>query len=101
MLTNPFILTNRRVELYIDKNRSNASWGRYRGRCNTDKLDNKGRSVTDLGVEGFALDADVFLDIDEVVAGKFKGNDKSSFRVNSFLGTIGVWIEEEEIELLS
>ena len=95
-----FAFTNRRGELYLDKDKSNADWGGYRSRCDID-----------LGVEYDILIGDVFLDRDEdevdilVVTNtevcKIRKNDVFSLEVNSFLGTSDDWAEEAEIELFS
>ena len=59
-----FASTIRRVELYLDEDKSNTGWRWYWDRCNENKLEDEDRSIVDLGVERGRLIADMFLDED-------------------------------------
>ena len=87
ILTDSFTSTNRRVELYLDKDNSNSGWEWYGGRCDTDELEDRSRSATDLGAEGVRLVIDMFLEEDEFLINRLEDGSSFSSEENSFLET--------------
>ena len=85
MLTNSFISTDRRVEMYLEEDNSNTSWGGYRGRCNANRLEYGDRFTTDLGVDEGRFIIYIFLDEDEFSLNRLEDINSFSSEENSFL----------------